>query len=142
MSTTSINAVIRFCVQNHHESPPASYKRNSFAESPIPHSIREVPVKGRGPLPALWEAQHIPHTVLQAQPALSGLSLPTFLTQHAWGSPSNLTNREISFSSHSLGHLLLPSSARHRGTCVNNSPFQKARLALVLLTLHFSGSRK
>lgn len=129
-STTSINAVIRLCVQNDCLSVQQPVTKGTAllkAPSHIP-SGNCPKERAEGPF------QHTPHTALPTPWAS--------LTQHSWSSPFTLTNTEISFSSHTLGHLLVPSSARQIFTFPNNSPAQKARLALVFLTIHFSGSRK
>lgn len=102
VSRTSINAVIRLCAQNQHLSlhQPVT-KGTALLKAPSHTPSGNCPKRAEGPF------QHTPHSALQAQPT-PGLSSPTSLPQQAWGSPSSLTNREISFSSHTCSFPAVP----------------------------------
>lgn len=144
LSTTSINAVIRLCAQNHHLSLHQPVTKGTALLKAPPHiPSGNCPNAGaEGPFQPCGKPS-TSHTLpyRHSQQAL-GFPHPHSSPNTPGAAPPTSTNREISFSSHTLGHLLIPSSDRHIFTFPNNSPSQKARLALAFLTIHFSGSRK
>lgn len=146
--TTSINAVIRLGVQKHHEFPSANWSwkpRHTFHQGRGPtcrsKARREIP-----PVQQPQEAQHTPRTVPQAQPTATE-AVTTFLGQSHiphqlhLGQPLQLHQESVVFFTH-FGPPAPSQQCTGTVTRVNNSlSTQKARLALVFLTIYFSSGR-